>query len=182
MAALVGLSVLDSALPRASASSFLSSWPAQVLGRWIQMIPRFFLVLLGTAVYIVLAIVGAAHFEEWLDTLLVLLSYWLAIYSTILIEEHFIFRGGKWANYMPDEYNNIRLLPLGLAALFSLLVGIAGAVLGMATVWYVGVLGRKIGDPVFGGDIGFELSMAFTAIVYPPSRWLEKRLTPSRIA
>lgn len=30
----------------------------------------------------------------------------------------------------------------------------AGAVLGMAQVWYVGVIGRMIGDPEFGGDIG----------------------------
>ncbi|EJU01230.1 hypothetical protein DACRYDRAFT_22455 [Dacryopinax primogenitus] len=175
---LLALSIVGNNIP----NMYSLALTAQVLGRWVQMIPRFFLVLVGTAVYIVLAIVGASHFEDWLDTLLVLLSYWLAIYSTILIEEHFIFRGGKWTNYMPNEYNNTRLLPLGLAALFALCCGIAGAVLGMATVWYVGVLGRLIGDPVFGGDIGFELALGFTAITYPPARWLEKRLTPSRIA
>ena len=33
-----------------------------------------FLVLLGTVIYVILAIVGASHFESWLDTLLVTLS------------------------------------------------------------------------------------------------------------
>lgn len=34
----------------------------------------------------------------------------------------------------------------------------------MAQVWYVGILGRKIGVPAFGGDIGFELAGGFTAM------------------
>lgn len=38
------------------------------------IVKRVFLVLAGTVVYIILAIVGASHFESWLDTLLVILS------------------------------------------------------------------------------------------------------------
>jgi len=148
----------------------------QVLGRYAQVIPRFFLVLLGTTIYVVLSLVGASHFESWLDTLLVLLSYWIAIYSIILLEEHIIYRRGKWSNYNVDDYMRPDRLPLGLAALASLSCGIAGAILGMATPWYVGVLGRRIGDPVFGGDIGFELSGAFTAITYPIFRYIERHL------
>ena len=94
-------------------------------------------------VYVVLAIVGASHFESWLDTLLVLLSYWLAIFSTILLEEHFIFRRGRWDHYNPDDYDKPHHLPLGLAALVAACCGVVGAVLGMATQWYVGVLGKK---------------------------------------
>lgn len=71
------------------------------------------------------------------------MQYWLAIYSTILVEEHLIFRKGKWFNYNPDDYNNPEHLPTGLAAALALGFGIMGAVLGMATEWYVGVLGRK---------------------------------------
>ncbi|KZS93398.1 hypothetical protein SISNIDRAFT_485652 [Sistotremastrum niveocremeum HHB9708] len=147
----------------------------QVFGKTMQQIPRFFLVALGTVVYIVLAIVGATHFDAWLDTLLVLLSYWLVIYSIILLEEHFIFRKGRFDMYNVDDYGDPKRLPLGLAALGALCCGIAGAVLGMATLWYVGVLGRKIGDPVFGGDIGFELSLAFSGITYPIFRYFERK-------
>jgi hypothetical protein len=51
----------------------------------------------------------------------------------------------------------------------------------MATPWYVGVLGRKIGDPTFGGDIGFELSGGFTMITYPIFRYIERRMeSPER--
>ncbi|KII88697.1 hypothetical protein PLICRDRAFT_176250 [Plicaturopsis crispa FD-325 SS-3] len=142
---------------------------------YAQAIPRVFIVLIGSAVYIVLAIVGASHFEEWLDTLLVILSYWLAIFSTILIEEHLIFRKGRWSNYVPEDYNNWRKLPLGVASFIALGCGVAGAVLGMAQLWYIGKIGGLIGDPEFGGDIGFELSFAFTAVTYPPLRYIEKK-------
>ncbi|KIJ41962.1 hypothetical protein M422DRAFT_68139 [Sphaerobolus stellatus SS14] len=147
----------------------------QVLGKFAQMIPRVFLVLAGTVVYVILAIIGASHFDQWLDTLLVILSYWLAIYCSILLEEHFLFRKGKWSNYNVEDYANPKRLPLGIAAAISLCIGIMGAVLGMATLWYVGVIGGKIGDPVFGGDIGFELSWAFSATVYPILRYIERK-------
>ncbi|KIK56239.1 hypothetical protein GYMLUDRAFT_247991 [Collybiopsis luxurians FD-317 M1] len=147
----------------------------QNLHPYAQGMPRIVIVLIGSAVYIILAIVGASHFKEWLTTFLVILSYWLAIFSTILIEEHLIFRHGKWSNYVPDDFNNWRKLPLGVASFLALGCGVAGAVLGMAQVWYVGIIGRMIGDPESGGDIGFELAFAFTAVTYPPLRYVEKK-------
>ena len=48
------------------------------------------------------------------------------------------------------------------------------AVLGMSTTWYSGVLAKMIGDT--GGDIGNELSFAFTLLVYLPARVVEKRI------
>lgn len=32
-----------------------------------------------------------------------------------------------------------------------------------------------VGDPAFGGDIGFELSFGFSAITYPIARFIERR-------
>lgn len=43
----------------------------------------------------------------------------------------------------------------------------------MAQLWYIGPLGVLIGDPEYGGDIGFELSGAFAALSYPVLRFLE---------
>jgi len=149
----------------------------QTISKYTQAVPRFFLVVLGTIIYIPLAIAGASHFESVLDTLLVFLAYWLAIYSVILLEEHFIFRHGKWSNWEPDNYHDSSLLPVGLAALGALLIGIVGAVMGMSTVWFVGPIGKLIGDPVFGGDIGFELAGGFAGITYPILRYIEKRKT-----
>ncbi|KAK4704395.1 hypothetical protein P7C70_g1811, partial [Phenoliferia sp. Uapishka_3] len=149
----------------------------QAFGKLAQQIPRIFLVCFGTVIYIILAIVGADHFESWLDTLLVILSYWLAIYTVILCWEHFYFRRGKWSNYNLDAYNTPSLLPVGYAAAGACAFGIMGAVLGMAQTWYVGVIGKKIGLPEYGGDIGFELSGSFSFITYPIFRTLERRYT-----
>jgi len=95
----------------------------QALHPWFQAIPRPFISLIGTVVYVVLAVIGVDHFESWLDTLLVLLSYWLAIYTTIIIEEHLIFRRGKWANYEPDRIADWKSLPVGIAASVALGAG-----------------------------------------------------------
>lgn len=95
----------------------------QALHPWLQAIPRPFICVIGTVIYVVLAIIGVDHFENWLDTLLVLLSYWLAIYVTIVIEEHLIFRRGKWANYEPDKITDRNFLPVGIAAFVALCAG-----------------------------------------------------------
>lgn len=95
----------------------------QALHPNMQAIPRPFIVILGTIAYIILSIVGISHFEEALDTLLVLLSYWLAIYTVILLEEHLIFRKGKWSNYEPDRVGDADALPAGWAAFVALLAG-----------------------------------------------------------
>lgn len=86
----------------------------------------------------------------------------------ILVEEHYIFRGGSFSNYSLDSYNDMTQLPLGLGALGATLFGAAGAVLGMGQVIYVGPLAGLISEP-YGGDIGFELSCAFSAMYVHPS-------------
>ncbi|GAA6006280.1 hypothetical protein JCM11491_002094 [Sporobolomyces phaffii] len=148
----------------------------QAFGKWFQLIPRFFLCIVCTVVYIILALTGYNSFESWFDTLLVLLSYWLAIYSTILAQEHFIFRRGDFKRYNLEDYNAISNLPLGIAAGLATGVGIAGAVLGMSQKWYIGVVGRTFGGK-YGADIGFELAAGFTAVSYPAFRYLERKYT-----
>ncbi|POY72303.1 hypothetical protein BMF94_4605 [Rhodotorula taiwanensis] len=136
----------------------------------IQRVPRFSLCILCTAIYIALAEAGYNSFESAFDTLLVILSYWLVIYSTILVEEHYIFRRGSFKNYNLERYNDNTNLPAGWAAAFATCCGAAGTVLG-----YTGVLGKKVGGP-FGGDIGFEMACAFSAVTYPVARYFERRL------
>ena len=144
------------------------------LGPWAQAIPRPFLSAIATVIYVVLAIVGANSFYHALDTLLIMLAYWLAIYCTIMIEEHLIFRHGSFANWNFADIDKPRKLPFGAAAFASLALGWVGAVLGMSSVWFVGPLALKISPP-FGGDIGFELSMTFAGITYPVFRYFEKK-------
>ncbi|KAJ4477122.1 permease for cytosine/purines, uracil, thiamine, allantoin-domain-containing protein [Lentinula lateritia] len=167
---IIALSIIATNIP----AMYSLALTFQNIHPYAQAIPRIFIVIIGSVVYIILAIAGASHFVEWLETMLDILAYWLAIFSAILIEEHLIFRRGKWSNYNPEDYNNWRKLPLGVASFIALSCGVAGAVLGMAQSWYIGVIGGMIGNPESGGDIGFELAFAFSAIVYPPLRWIEK--------
>ena len=85
-------------------------------------------------------------------------------------------------------------LPLGAAGILAGCFGVAGAVVGMSEVWYIGPLGKMAGAE-FGADLGFEVRMnyigshircsqfsiqlaaGFAAVTYPPLRWLEIRLT-----
>ncbi|KZT25948.1 hypothetical protein NEOLEDRAFT_1241485 [Neolentinus lepideus HHB14362 ss-1] len=167
---IMALSIVANNIP----NIYSLSLTVQIFGPIFQAIPRLFITIIGTAVYIVLSIVGASHFDSWLDTLLVLLGYWQAIYAVLITEEHFLFRR-SWAGYDFDASSKPSAQPVGIAAGLAFGCGIMGAVLGMAQTWYIGVLGGKIGDPAFGGDIGFELAFAFSAVAYPPLRYLEKR-------
>lgn len=40
-------------------------------------------------------------------------------------------------------------------------------------IWYRGPIATRISD--FGGDIGFELALTWSAIAYLPARYLERR-------
>lgn len=103
-----------------------------------------------------------------------ILSYWTAFFIVIIAEEHFIFRrkGGLVSGYDLEAYEDISRsdklisqtsfglircfrLPLGAAGIFAGCCGVAGAVVGMAQVWYIGPIGGKLGP--FGGDLGFEV-------------------------
>lgn len=168
---IIALSIVANNIP--NIYSFAMTF--QVLGPWAQQIPRPFLSIFASVLYVILACVGAHSFEAVLDNLLLFLAYWLSIFVTILIEEHYIFRKGRWANYDFDAVTERKRLPLGLAALGALGAGWAGGVLGMSTSFFVGPIGGSFGLKPFGGDLGFELAMGFTALTYPPLRYLEKR-------
>lgn len=131
----------------------------------------------ATAIYIPISIVGADQFASTLEYFLGILGYWLAIFVTVLIEEHFIFRRGNFANYRAAEtWNDRKQLPIGLGAIAAFLCGVAGIVLGMSQVWFTGPVGQAVGGKGHrGGDIGFELACGFVAVTYPVFRYLEIR-------
>ena len=67
------------------------------------------------------------------------LGYWLAIYCTVVLEEHFIFRKGDYSRYNAAEaWNKKALLPVGYAAVAAGCFGAAGAAVGMAQLWWTG--------------------------------------------
>ena len=144
----------------------------QVLSSRTQAVPRFIWTFLGTAVYVAISIPGYNNFEAWLENFMLVIGYWLAIYEGISLTEHFVFKRG-FRGYRPEEYMNPKAMPLGIAAVAAFFIGIMGAILGMAQVWFTGPIGKLCGGE-FGGDVGFELGFAFSVISYLILRTAER--------
>ena len=83
--------------------------------------------------------------------------------------EHFYFRKCNFALYDVQSWNVPSQLPLGVAALAACSLSFAVVIPSMNQVLYAGPIAHKI------GDIGFEVAMAVTALLYIPLRHLEKR-------
>jgi NCS1 nucleoside transporter family len=147
----------------------------QMIGKWAQKVPRFVWTIIGTACYIAIAIPGYSHFEEYLEDFLNFIGYWLAIYQSIAFVDHFWFRRG-FKGYNPEDYDNPKALPPGIAAVSAFCVGVAGMVLGMSQVFWVGPIALTAGEAPYGGDVGFELGALFAATSYLVFRTIEKRI------
>jgi purine-cytosine permease-like protein len=77
------------------------------------------------------------------------------------------------AAYDLTNYDQPYKLPPGIAAIFAFCCGIAGMVIGMSQVWFVGPIALKAGKAPFGGDVGFELGFAFAFITHSIGRRFE---------
>ncbi|KAK5945564.1 Purine-cytosine permease fcy21 [Knufia obscura] len=166
---IVALSIIGNNCPNIYSISF----SVQILTHYAQYIPRFVWTFVATLIYCAIAIPGYSHFESVLENFMLVIAYWLAIYEAISLPEHFIFRGG-FSGYAPETYDQPAKLPPSFAALFAFCCGIAGAVVGMAQVWWLGPIGGLIGGE-FGGDVGFELAFGFAFVSYCCARYFEKR-------
>ncbi|PSK60288.1 Purine-cytosine permease fcyB [Elsinoe australis] len=144
----------------------------QVFGKWTQRVPRFIWTGVGTAIYIAIAIPGYSHFFEVLDSFMVFIGYWLAIYEGVSLTDHFFFKRG-FAGYRPEHYDQPEKLPPGIAAVSAFCIGIVGMVLGMSQPWFVGPIAIHAGEAPFGGDVGFELAFLFAGVSYYGLRTLE---------
>jgi purine-cytosine permease-like protein len=114
-------------------------------------------------IYTVAGVAGREHFSEILSNFLAILGYWIAFFVAILLEEHYLFRraGGPLGGYDFTAYDDARRLPVGIAGVLACCFGVAGAVVGMAEVWYTGPLGKMIGP--FGGDMVCRLCFTLTS-------------------
>ena len=146
----------------------------QVLAHWTARVPRFIWTGVATGVYIAIAIPGYSHFEAVLENFMLFIGYWLAIYEGIALTDHFVFKRGM-NGYNPANYDNPEKLPPGIAAVAAFCCGIAGMVTGMSQLWYIGAIAKYAGAAPYGGDVGFELGFAFSAVGYLILRPIELR-------
>lgn len=156
------------------AINYSSGLSLQLLGHYFHAIPRFIWTLIFAIVVAVIAIAGREHLSTIVSNFVSLLGYWTVSFTVILFCEDFLFR--RRTGYSLTAWDQAEKLPWGVAAVFSLLAGyLAGGLPGMAQVWYIGPIAAKFGG--YGGDVGIYMSFAITAVCYPPTRLLEKRLT-----
>jgi NCS1 nucleoside transporter family len=134
----------------------------QVLGINIR---RWILTIIGAILYVALAFALQQNFNLNLEGFLLLIAYWLGAWNAIVLLEH-VFRKGK---YPVADYATPSKLPVGFAAVVSMVLGLAIATLGVnqaAVIGYQGPLSRMLGGDLYGADIGFPLAFIATGLLY----------------
>lgn len=166
---LLALSVVANNIP----NDYSLGLSMQVLGKWFQSIKRYVWTLIGAVVYVAIALPAAADFNNTLTDFMLIIAYWLGPWAIVLVLEHFVFRRGR---YNVDDWNTPSRLPIGWAAIVSLVLGLVGVVLGAAQLRYTGPIGKLVGP--FGMDVGFELGIVFAGISYFILRRIELNSSP----
>lgn len=148
---------------------------SQMWGTLATRIPRYFWVIITAVVSFVLALAGRNVLGPILNNFLPMIGYWSILYFVVLIEENLIFHRHKLPglndSYNWEEWNNYKMIPTGVAALVSFFIGVAGAVLGMCQVYYIGPIAKLTGED--GADLGLWIGAGFTLITFPVLRFLE---------
>lgn len=68
-------------------TQYAFSLSIQIVFPFLTRLPRFFLPIVGTAIYLPIAIAAAAHFAAALSNFLGILGYWSSIFVAILLVE-----------------------------------------------------------------------------------------------
>ncbi|CAE6472838.1 unnamed protein product [Rhizoctonia solani] len=134
-------------------------------------VPRYAFSIAGTGILIPLAIVGSTRFEETLVDFLGLVGYWSATFIAVVAAEHVVFRQRDWTAYDISQWNTAGELPPGMAAIGACVCSFGVIVPCMDQVWFTGPIARTT------GDIGFEVGLVLSGLLYIPLRTLEKRVS-----
>ncbi|OCF38120.1 cytosine-purine permease [Kwoniella heveanensis CBS 569] len=148
----------------------------QVAIPFLIRIPRYFLAVIVTAIYLPIAIVGASKFYVALENFSAVLSYWTALYIPPTLIEPMVFRRPVSRKTYPVEiWNKIGKLPMGLASLAAAACGIPIIAAGMSQSWWTGWIARRITEG--SGDVAFEFGACVVTLVFLPARYLERKYT-----
>ncbi|KAF9564516.1 NCS cytosine-purine permease [Agrocybe pediades] len=146
---------------------YSASFNYQVIIPRLMIVPRYVFTIVTAAIVLPIAIVGAHKLDAAITNVLSLLGYWISAFVSAVILEHLYFRSGNFRNYDRQAWNDPRRLPWGLGALGSSVLAFGLVIPCMSQVWFTGPLAQVT------GDLGFEVALVLTAILYIPMRYLE---------
>lgn len=98
-----------------------------------------------------------------------IIGYWTAVFASIVLAEHFIFRRNNFAAYDISHFNQPTLLPRGFAAVAGFCCAVGIIVPCMSQVWYTGPIARA-----GTGDIGILVGSAVGLVTYVTFRAIER--------
>ncbi|KAF2268941.1 hypothetical protein CC78DRAFT_606803 [Lojkania enalia] len=144
----------------------------QMLLPYLFRIPRVIFSIVITAIVIGVAIEAAKSFFVNLENFLGMIGYWSAAFIGIVCVEHIYFRGLNFDSYTEEEYawNDTKKLPPGIAAIAAGVLCFCLVIPGMSQTWFTGPIAETT------GDIGFEVALVLSAMLYVPFRILEQRV------
>ncbi|KAF4616906.1 hypothetical protein D9613_008743 [Agrocybe pediades] len=150
-------------------TSFMSIHP------FFARVPRYIFAIVSEALLIPLAIVGARTFYNTLVDILSVIGYWSTAFGAIVLVEHIYFRQCRFSSYDISQWDNVSLLPPGIAAVLAFCGAFGIIVPSMQQTWYTGPI-AKAGT----GDIGIFTGAVVAAVLYFVLRFIEKRIWPGR--
>lgn|SRR5688572_11990463 len=168
VAVLLSLSVVGNL----AAAMYSISLNFQLLIPIFVRVPRNLFAIVYTCVAIPVAIEAAKTFFASLENFIYLIAYWSAGYVAVVGTEHFVFRKADCSRYDPASWDQPSKLPTGLAAIGAIGISFALAVPCMSQVWYTGPIAAVT------GDIGFEVELVLSSLLYIPLRWIELKFRP----
>ncbi|KAF4333454.1 purine-cytosine permease fcy22 [Fusarium beomiforme] len=145
------------------------SLAVQAVIPWLERVPRAILALVTTGVLIGVAIPASKSFISSLSALVSILSYSSGITVTTFLIEWFWFRRADPDSLDPAIWDDGKALPSGIPAIITFAIAWGPIICGMDTVWLTGPLAKV------AGDLGWELAILTTVIVYTPLRAVEIR-------
>ncbi|WFD19792.1 hypothetical protein MCAP1_002028 [Malassezia caprae] len=136
----------------------------------LTILPRFTIPILATAIVLPLAIVGQNQFYDALTDFVSVIAYWAALYIGVVLADFLVIRRCRFSSYDLTIWNDWRALPPGLAGILSAVLPLGLVIPFMDQTWYTGPLGDKV------GDLGFEIGLGLSFVLYCLLRPLEMRL------
>ncbi|CAI6329099.1 unnamed protein product [Periconia digitata] len=155
-----------------SATMYSITLNFQMFVPWMFRIPRYIFSVVITAIVIGVAIEAAKRFFVNLENFLGLIGYWSAAFIGVVLVDHIIFRGRNFDCYTEDTtaWNDSKKLPPGFAAIGAAVLCFALVIPSMNQIWFTGPIAEST------GDIGFEIALVLSALLYGPFRYLEQRI------